>query len=158
MEGTRVQRRSESLPMSAEGALRQLRTPLVEWLNAPFGRFMPAFTFGGDLPSFPVAEVTDDEVEYTVTAEVPGLKKENITVSYDNGVLTIAGEKKEDVKEENKKYHIFERSYGSFERTFTFPTPANADKITASVAEGILTVHLPKVAVTKPVAKKIEIR
>lgn len=159
MPKTKLQRRTETLPFTstAEKAIRQLRAPLVELFGAPFGRLTPGWAFSNDFLAYPAVEIADAENEYTVTAEVPGLKKEDISIDYDDGVLTIAGEKKEEVREEDKKYYLFERCYGSFERSFTLPNSVDGDKITAKVSDGVLTIHLPKLATAASSSKKIEI-
>ena len=116
-----------------------------------------AFTFTPDFVAYPAAEIVDLEKEFAVNVEVPGLSKEDITIGFEDGVLTISGERKEEVKDENQKYYVFERSYGSFQRAFTFATPVDADKIEANMTKGVLTIHLPKVSAQKALGKKIAI-
>jgi HSP20 family protein len=113
--------------------------------------------FAPDLITYPAAEVIDTEKEYTVTVEVPGLVKEDVTIGFEDGVLTIAGEKKEELKDENQKYYVFERSYGAFQRTFTFTTPVDSDKVEAVMSKGVLTIHLPKITAQKELGKRIPI-
>jgi HSP20 family protein len=104
----------------------------------------------------PLVDVTEDDKEYLVKAELPEVKKEEIKVTVQNGALTIAGERKIEKEEKNKKYHRVERAYGSFERSFTVPEDADANKITSEFKDGVLTVHLPKAPTAKP--KTIEVK
>lgn len=110
----------------------------------------------GWAPAVDVAETAED---YLIRAEVPGLRKEDVKLSLSGNVLTISGEKKmEEKKTENKKYHRLERSYGAFQRSFSLPTPVNADKITATFKDGMLEVTVPKSeeAKTKVIDIKVE--
>ena len=107
----------------------------------------------------PVVEASETPEEFSVTAELPGLKMEDVSVECENGTLTLRGSKKEERKEieTDRKFHLWERSYGEFQRSFTFPTAINEDKIVAEYQNGVLTVHLPKTAEAKGKAKKIAI-
>src|SRR5438874_6700714 len=102
----------------------------------------------------PLADITEDDREYVIKAELPELRKEDVKVTVENGVLTMSGERKFE-KEEKKKYHRVERGYGSFVRTFALPEDADADKIKAEFKHGVLEVHLPKNEKAKP--KQIEV-
>lgn len=127
----------------------------------PFGRlFAPLFSFTSpskELSWLPAAEMTEADDKYLITAEVPGLKKDDIAIEYADGVLTISGEKKEEKKQEEARYYTFERTYGCFERAFAFPAAVAADKITAAVTDGVLKVEVPKAAPQKVEAKKIAV-
>ena len=92
----------------------------------------------------PAVDVSEDETEYLVKAELPELKKEDVKVTVDNGVLAISGERKVEKEEKGKKYHRIERSYGSFTRSFSLPQGIEEDKLKAEFKDGMLTVHLPK--------------
>jgi HSP20 family protein len=104
----------------------------------------------------PLADITEDEKEYLIKAELPDLKKEDVKVTVENGVLIISGERKLEKEEKGKKYHRVERAYGSFARSFTLPEDADAEKIQAEFKDGILTVRLPKNEKAKP--KQIEVQ
>jgi HSP20 family protein len=110
----------------------------------------------GWVPSVEIFETND---ELTLTAELPGMTKENLEVSFEDDLLTIRGEKKEEKKQENaeKRYLLWERAYGSFQRTFTLPRTIDAPKIAAEFKHGVLTIHLPKTAHAKEKGQKIEI-
>ena len=92
----------------------------------------------------PVVDITEDDKEFLIKAELPEMKKEDIKVIAEDGVLQISGERKFEKEEKKKKYHRIERSYGSFLRTFTIPEGANSAKVNAEFKDGVLTVHLPK--------------
>ncbi len=92
----------------------------------------------------PVVDIIEDEKEYLIKAELPELKKEEVKVSVENGVLAISGERKFEKEEKSKRYHRVERAYGSFRRCFTVPEDADGAKVTAEFKEGLLRVHLPK--------------
>ena len=101
-------------------------------------------------PSFyPPLNVWEDGELLKIEAEVPGVKLEDIDVSFDNGELTLKGEKKFATKE-NTPMHRRERVYGSFVRTLTIPWEVKADGVGAELKDGILTVTLPKAEAAKP--------
>jgi HSP20 family protein len=104
----------------------------------------------------PLVDISEDNNEYVVKAELPEMKKEEVKVSVENGELTISGERKIEKEEKGKKYHRIERSYGSFMRSFTLPETVSGEKVSAEFKDGILTVHLPKDEKTKP--KSIEVK
>src|SRR5437867_5292833 len=103
----------------------------------------------------PLADITEDDKEYLIKAELPEMKKEDVKVTVENGVLTISGERKFEKEEKKKKYHRVERGYGTFVRTFALPEDADADRVKAQFKQGILEVHLPKNEKAKP--KQIEV-
>ena len=100
-------------------------------------------------------DVREDENHYYVEAEVPGLSKDEIDITMENGVLTIAGEKKTSVEENDGNFHIRERRYGKFARQFTLPTAVDEGKVKAALKDGILTITLDKREEVKP--KKISV-
>ena len=104
----------------------------------------------------PQVDILEDEHEYLIKADLPEMKKEEVKVTMENGILSIAGERKVEKEEKTKKYHRIERSFGSFERTFAVPEDADAKKIAAEFREGVLKVHLPKVPAAKP--KPVEVK
>jgi HSP20 family protein len=87
------------------------------------------------------------------------MELKDITVNVEDGVLTISGEKIEEKKEEeDKKVYLYERCYGSFQRTFSLPTGVDASKVNAEFSKGVLRVHIPKNAEVKPAGRKVEIK
>lgn len=103
----------------------------------------------------PLADITEDEKEYLIKAELPEVRKEDVKVTVENGVLTISGERKFEKEEKNKKYHRVERGYGTFMRSFTLPEDADPSKVKAGFKNGLLTVQVPKSEHAKP--KQIEV-
>ena len=104
----------------------------------------------------PLVDITEDDKEYTIKAELPEVKKDEVKISVQNDVLSISGERKYEKEEKDKKYHRVERAYGSFSRSFTVPEDADADQVSAEFKEGLLQVHLPKSEKVKP--KTIEVK
>lgn len=109
-----------------------------------------------DVEWTPRVDIVEDEKEILVKAELPEMKKEDVKVTVDQGVLTISGERKLEKEEKNKKYHRIESSYGSFLRSFTLPVAVLAEKVSAEFKDGMLKVHLPKDMSTG--AKSVEIK
>jgi HSP20 family protein len=124
----------ERLPLSRYGGGEELG--LTDWL--------------------PPVDIIEDSKEYTVKVELPGLTKENVKVTVEDGVLEITGERKEEKEEKDKKHHRIERSYGSFRRSFTLPEDSSGEKVSAEFKDGVLKVHLPKDQTAKP--KSVEVK
>ncbi len=106
----------------------------------------------------PAVDIADTEKAYEIAAELPGLDEKNVEVKFSDGMLTIKGEKKEEKKEKKKDYHLSERRYGSFQRSFTVPDGVDADKIDATFKDGVLTVTLPKTLEAQRKEKQIAIK
>ena len=104
----------------------------------------------------PAVDIIEDEKEFLVKTELPEVKKEDIHVTVDNGVLTITGERKFEKEEKKKRYHRTERSYGSFTRSFSLPEGADSSKVRAEFKDGLLQVHLLKAESKQP--KQIEVQ
>lgn len=95
-------------------------------------------------------DVVEDENAYIVKASVPGVKPEDIDITFNNGTLTIKGEIKDEREEKQGQYHLRERRYGSFARSITLPTGIDANKIEAQSEDGVLSLRLPKAEEVKP--------
>jgi len=104
----------------------------------------------------PLVDIIEDDKEYLIKAELPEVRKEDVKVSVEDGVLTISGERKHEAEENGAKYHRVERAYGLFSRSFTVPESADASKVSAEFKNGVLIVHLPKDEKAKP--KSIEVK
>jgi HSP20 family protein len=104
----------------------------------------------------PLVDITEDEKEYLIKAELPDMKKEDVRLTVENEVLAISGERKFEKEEKGRKYHRVERAYGSFVRSFSLPEDADGSKVSADFKDGMLQVHLPKSQKAKP--KSIEIK
>jgi HSP20 family protein len=122
--------------------LDQLTNRLARLFEGPDGFPAPA-TGGTWVPAVSVEETENDLV---LTAELPGMKSEDVDVQLENNILTIRGQKSEEKREEEegRRYHLWERSYGSFERSFTLPRTVKAEDITAEFENGLLHVRMPK--------------
>ena len=114
----------------------------------------------------PKVEIFETENELVFTAELPGMAKENLEINFENDVLTIQGEKKEEKEEKEEKlpeknggprYHLWERNYGAFRRTFILPKTVDVTKIVAEMKNGVLTIQMPKTEIAKAKGHKIEI-
>ncbi len=98
----------------------------------------------------PAVDIHENDNEFIVVAEIPGMKKEDVKISLQDNVLTISGEKKREKEEEKKTYHRIEREYGSFERSFSLPSSVKVDSVKATYKDGLLTITLPKSEEAKP--------
>lgn len=126
-------------------------------MNRLFDSFFRNDDVGAGLAMWtPAVDVIERDAEYEVRMELPGVRKEDVKITIENNVLTIRGEKKQESNEEEKGYRRVERSYGAFQRSFTLPTTVRSEKIDAAVADGVLTVRLPKAEEARP--KEIEVK
>lgn len=98
----------------------------------------------------PACDVSEDKDSIRITVEVPGVNPDDVQLQMENNILTIRGEKRQEVDETSDRVHRYERSYGSFERTFALPSTVDADKIEADISDGVLTVTLPKAEKARP--------
>jgi HSP20 family protein len=105
----------------------------------------------------PLVDITEDEKEYLIKVELPEVKREDVKVMIQDGVLTIQGERKADYEDKGKKYHRTERMHGTFLRSFTLPDDADETKVLAEVKDGVLKVHVPKSEKAKPRAIEVKI-
>ena len=124
------------------------------FLGRGFGRFpAPAKVGDGDI-LMPSIDVRETETEFVVEAELPGMDEKDVSVTQNNGILTLKGEKKSEREEKKDDYHLMERSYGSFQRSFQVSNSVDGEKVKAAFEKGVLKVTLPK----KPEAMKSEKR
>ena len=105
----------------------------------------------------PLVDVEETDKEYLIKAELPAVRKEDVKVTIEDGVLSIEGERRQEKEEKTHKVHRIERSFGKFVRRFTVPPEAENAKVTAEFKDGVLHVHVPKTAVTKPKAIEIKV-
>ncbi len=126
--------------------------------NRIFGStFAPARTADEDCDCVwrPAVDIYEEENGVALKAELPGIDKNDISIDVKDRVLTLSGERSAENETEEKNYYRRERTYGKFQRVFTLPEGISADDITADFKDGVLKVHIPKVAVEEP--KKITI-
>jgi HSP20 family protein len=105
----------------------------------------------------PLVDVSEDDKAYVIKAELPEVKKENVTVTVENGVLTVKGERRFEKEEKDKKYHRIERSYGTFTRSFSVPDDADDSKVTAEFKDGVLKVELKKHEKVQPKSVQVKV-
>lgn len=129
-------------------------------MQREIGRLFDNFvTEGDDFASAmwaPRVDVMEDKDSYVIRAELPGVSRNDVKITLQENVLTIKGEKKQEKEEKDTDFHRVERSYGSFERSFTLPMSVRSEKIDASYKDGILSITLPKAEEAKP--KEIEVK
>ncbi len=148
-------------PLSRE--TNRLRNRLQRFFEEPFGldMRMPLLDEPRLTQPFwsPAVEASETPTEYVITVELPGISPENVEVAVSEGMLTLKGSKLEERKEgeKDRAYHLWERSYGSFERSFRFPDAINDAKVVAEFSNGLLTVRVPKVEVAPPAVRTIPI-
>ena len=130
-------------------------------LNQMFHRSAPARTNGKETMIVadwaPSVDVSETEGEYQIKAEIPDVKKEDVKVTLEDGVLTIQGERKQEKEVKGKRYHRVERSYGRFARSFTLPDVIDEEKVKAEFKDGILNLALPKSEKAKPKAIEVTV-
>ena len=135
-----------------------LENRMRSMFESPLGGIDTEF-FAQPLGWLPPTDITENDIELTMTAELPGLEQKDVEISIQDGMLLLKGEKAEERKEgDEKRYHLFERTYGSFQRAFTLPRSVDASKITAEFDKGVLKVHIPKTAEAVAKTRKIEIK
>jgi len=106
----------------------------------------------------PAADVSETDGEYIIKAELPEVRKDDLNITVQEGVLTLAGERKEEKREDNEKVHRIERFHGSFSRRFTLPDDADEQGIKAESKDGVLVIHIPKQKVAHPEPRQIQVQ
>ena len=106
----------------------------------------------------PAADVSETDGEYLIKAELPEVRKEDVSITVQDGVLTLAGERKQEKVEEQEKVHRIERFYGSFARRFALPENADEQGIRAESRDGVIVIHIPKQRVVEPQPRQIQIQ
>lgn len=106
----------------------------------------------------PAANIVENDQEFTIRADLPEVKREDIQISVDNGIVTISGERRVEKSSDDEKEHRRETYYGSFSRSFGLPDNVDVSAISAESKDGVLTVHLPKATKTEkqPISIKID--
>jgi HSP20 family protein len=134
---------------------------MTQRLNRIFGRSLVSTEKGTEAMKVaewaPAVDVCETQNEYTIKAELPEVKKEDVKVTMQDGVLTIQGERKQEKEEKGKRYHRIERSYGSFLRSFDLPENVDESKAKADFKDGVLTLSLPKTEKAKPKAIEVTV-
>ena len=126
--------------------------PFVQMVNRFFTDFAPVAAADQSRGFKPPVDIVEQDNAFIATVDLPGIKKEDIEISLDEGVLSISGERKleHQVGEEGTAYRLIERSYGAFSRSFTLPQGVDFTKVEANFADGVLKLTLPKSEAAKP--------
>lgn len=128
---------------------REFHDDMDSWLTAANGQMEVASRWA------PSVDVVEEKDSYVLKADLPGVDRKDIDIVFEDGALTVQGERKENVENEHDGYQRIERSYGSFKRTFRMPDNIDADAISAKNKNGVLEVTIPK---QEKAQKKIEVQ
>jgi len=135
---------------------------LLNDLQEDFGRlFSPSLRTNvseNDRTMTPSLEIHEDENQFTLSADVPGIDRKNIDISVTGNTLTLKGERSKEIQKKEKGYYYSERSYGSFQRSVQLPSEVEADKIAANYKDGVLEVVIPKSEKAKPKQIKVDVK
>jgi HSP20 family protein len=144
--------------------------PLREMDEAQ-NRFNPFFLAGfpnrmgsGEIPSLTVADwspevdISEDDRGYLLKADLPEMKKDDVRVTVEDGILCVSGERKYEKEDQKRKFHRIERSFGTFRRSFTLPEDADSTKVTAEFRDGVLKVHLPTTPIARSKAIEVKVK
>jgi HSP20 family protein len=126
--------------------LQRLNRLLDEAFTGPAPEYGSAITSAWFAPT----DVSEDANNLQISMEVPGVRPEDVRISLENNLLTVRGEKKQEAEERNERVHRYERSYGTFERSFALPNTVDVDKIAARYENGILRISIPKSERARP--------
>ena len=138
------------------GRLSDLRDEIDRLFNLPLGEMSRHTPWVGHWS--PALDVYEDKDQFVVTAELPGLRKEDIQISLHNGGLTLSGERKAEEQRDEGEVHRCERYFGRFQRTLDLPAQVDGEKVRADYQDGILKVTLPKTESAKPRQIKVSVK
>ncbi len=125
-----------------------------------FGRFPRRFEneANGALDWAPSVDISETDAEFLIRAELPAVKKEDVHITVDDGLLTISGERRQKTEDKSEKLHRVESVYGKFSRSFTLPESADENSIRAESKDGVITVHVNKMKVAPRKATEIKVQ
>ena len=106
----------------------------------------------------PEVDISEDDHGYLLKADLPEMKKDDVRVTVEDGILSVSGERKCVKEDQKKKFHRIERSFGTFRRSFTLPEDADSTKVTAEFRDGVLKVHLPTTPIARPKAIEVKVQ
>ena len=135
---------------------RDRLTPSGDLFDRFFDDWNVSSFIGGENELIPAFDITENDKEFIVTAELPGIDSKDVDITISDGILSVKGEKKHEKEDKGEDYHRVERRFGSFNRSFRIPGKVESDKIDASYKDGVLKVLLPKAEGTE--SKKIVIK
>lgn len=142
---TEVEQMNALMPFRSRLSLWPELEGIQERMNRVFGT-MPSVLAEEPMQWIPAVDLKEMDEEFVLTAELPGLEANDVVVDLEDNILTLRGEKKSSKEEQGKdgRWHLFERSYGAFHRSFSLPRNVQPDKIKAEFDKGLLMIHLPK--------------
>lgn len=120
--------------------LTDMQNRIRQIFGSPFT--MPMFT--EPLGWMPAVDVTEADGQLVVTAELPGMRAEDVHIELADDLLTIRGEKKEETDRKDREMHVYERTFGSFQRSFTLPAAVDEANVKAEFRDGVLRISLPR--------------
>jgi HSP20 family protein len=123
---------------------------MQEVMNHALGDERSPFRAADSVGWTPSCDIYEDGDEIVVRAELAGVEPQDVELRFENGVLTLKGERKLENEDQRENYHRLELSYGTFTRAFSMPASIDSEKIRAESKQGVLLVHLPKKAEAKP--------
>ena len=132
-------------------------------LNQIFLGSFPNRIGSGEIHSMAVADwspevdISEDDQGYLLKADLPEMKKDDVRVTVEDGILSVSGERKSEKEDQKKKFHRIELSFGTFRRSFTLPEDADSTRVTADLRDGVLRVHLPTARVAKSKATQVKV-
>src|SRR5438128_2859893 len=143
--------------------LREMEEATQNRFNHFLGGF-PNRMGSGEIHSLAVADwspevdISEDDHGYLLKADLPKMKKDDVRVTVEDGILSVSGERKSEKEDLKKKFHRVERSFGNFRRSFTLPEDADSTKVTAEFCDGVLKVHLPTTPAAKSKAIEVKVK
>jgi HSP20 family protein len=106
----------------------------------------------------PEVDISEDDHGYVLKADLPEMKKDDVRVTVEDGILSVSGERKSEKEDQKKKFHRIERSFGTFRRSFTLPEDADSTKVTADFRDGVLKVQLPTTTIARSKAIEVKVK
>lgn len=131
---------------------------MFKGLPALFGRVSPFSGYVNNTDWSPSVDISESGEEYLIRAALPAVKKEDVSVTVQDGLLTLSGERRQKEEQDDEKFHKVESFYGNFSRSFSLPDGIDAATIRAESKDGVLTIHVPKTKaeVKKPTTVKVQ--
>jgi len=137
--------------------LEDLSKGLNQWFGQPLMRRLTENNGEPFADWAPALDVEETDKEYLIKADLPAIKKDDLKIGIDHGMLTLEGERRQEKEEKGKKFHRVERAYGKFMRRLELPVDVDETKVAADFKDGVLNVHLPKSATAKPRAIDVKV-
>ncbi len=143
---------------SPDGFIKSVNDEISSILNRNFDSFFPEYIYNEDVDKYAMpVELHEKDTEYSVRAELPGVKKDDLDIDIDKNHITINAKKEEEHKEDTKGYRKSEFRYGEFSRTVYFPQEIDVEKTNAKLEHGILEITAPKLDAEKGDIKKLKV-